>query len=483
MTSFASLIPNGVYVDGSWRTTKATFQDVNPTTEQAFADVPDGTVDDMDAAIAAARRVADEGSWARTSIAERAKCLTQLAEALDRHKDEIAELATVEWGVAPPTRGMQIDVASYHATDMVEKAEAALADEEFGNPDWGISAIGMYAPLGVVAAITPWNFPHTINLQKIAPALIAGNTFVLKPSPLSPLAGLILAKLVDEETDIPAGVVNVVSTSASEPSVMLTTDPRVDMVTFVGSAATARHVGAAAAGTMKRTLMELGGKSAAVFLDDWDLAGITPELVEAACTLHAGQACILHSRLLVHEKLYDDFVDRFSSLAAATKVGDPSDPDTQMGPLINEAARERVLGMVAQGVADGARLVTGGGTPAGLDTGYFVEPTVLADVDNATSIAQEEVFGPVTCIIKVRSDDEAVAIANDSQYGLVGTVHSPDLDRGRTVARRIDTGVCTLNGAPPFGPYGGWKQSGIGREGGIHGIRTYTELRTVTQFG
>lgn len=483
MTSFESLIPTGIYVDGQWRTTASTFQDVNPATEEAFADVADATVQDMDAAIAAARRMADEGSWARTSIADRGKGLTQLAEALDRHKDEIAALGATEWGLAPPTRPLQIDVASYHATDAVEKGPEALADEEFGNPDWGISAIGMRAPLGVVAAITPWNFPHTINLQKIAPALIAGNTFILKPSPLSPLAALVLAKLVDEETDIPAGVVNVVSTSANEPSAMLTTDPRIDMVTFVGSAATARHVGAAAAGTMKRTLMELGGKSAAIFLDDYDLEGITPALVNDACTLHAGQACILHSRLLVHENLYDEFVERFAAIVAATKVGDPTDPATEMGPLINDAARERVLGMVKRGVDDGARLVTGGGRPAGLDRGYYVEPTVLADVDNSAFIAQEEVFGPVTCIIKVRSDDEAVMVANDSQYGLVGTVHSPDIDRARSVARQIDTGVCTINGAPPFGPYGGWKQSGIGREGGIMGIRTYTELRTVTHFG
>lgn len=483
MTSFDSLIPSGIYVDGAWHNTDATFEDVNPATEQVFADVADGSVQDMDLAIAAARRVADDGTWARTSLADRQKCLTQLAEALDRHQDEIAALATTEWGMAPPTRSMQIDVASYHATDSVEKATEALAEDELGNPDWGISAIGMREPLGVVAAITPWNFPHTINLQKIAPALIAGNAFILKPSPLSPLAGMALAKLVDEETDIPAGVVSVVSTSGNEPVEMLTMDPRVDMVTFVGSAATARLVGSAAAKTIKRTLMELGGKSAAIFLDDYDLDGVTSALVNDACTLHAGQACILHSRLLVHENLYDDFVERFASIVAATKVGDPSDPSTEMGPLINEVAQERVLGMVKRGVDDGARLVTGGGIPAGIEKGYFVEPTVLADVDNSSYIAQEEVFGPVTCIIKVRSDDEAVAIANDSQYGLVGTVHSPDLDRATEVARQVNAGVVTLNGAPPYGPYGGWKQSGIGREGGIHGIRSYTELRTVTRFG
>lgn len=483
MTSFDRLIPDGTYVGGAWRPARATFDDVDPTTGEVFASVPDGSVDDVEAAIAAARRVADEGTWARTSITDRAACLTQLAEALDRHKEELAALATTEWGVATPTRGMQIDVASYHATDAAAKGEEALAEEELGTPEWGISAIAMREPLGVVAAITPWNFPHTINLQKLGPALIAGNTFVLKPSPLSPLAGLALAKLVDEETDIPAGVVNVVTTSGVEPSALLTTDPRVDMVTFVGSAATARHVGAAAAGTMKRTLMELGGKSAAIFLDDFDLDRIDEQLVEASCTLHAGQACILFSRAVVHEAIYDEFVERFATVAGATRVGDPADPEVQMGPLIDERARERVLGMVEQGVRDGARLVTGGGVPDGLDRGYFVQPTVLADVDNGSVVAQEELFGPVTCIIKAGSDDEAVAIANDSKYGLVGTVHSPDLDRARAVARRVNAGVVTVNGAPPFGPFGGWKHSGIGREGGVIGIRTYTELRTVTQFG
>lgn len=473
----------GILVDGQWRHPEATFEDVDPSTGEVFARVVDGTVDDMDAAIAAARRSFDEGVWSKRSHTDRSKGLTQLAEALDRHADEFASLAATEWGMTANERGLQVDVASFHISDAAEKLEEALADEDLGNPDFGITCQGMRAPLGVVAAITPWNFPHTINMQKLGPALAAGNSVVLKPSPLSPLAGALLAKLIVEETDLPPGVVNIVSTTSLDAAQLLTADPRVDMVTFVGSATTARHVGAAAAQTMKRTLFELGGKSAALFLEDYDLDSLGTQNVLDSCTLHAGQACILHSRLVVHDSIYDSFVEKLVGLVEEVEVGPASSSTSEMGPLINAEARDRVLGIVQSAVQSGARLATGGGTPDGMPGGYFVEPTVLADVDNTWPIAQEEVFGPVTCIIRASSDDEAIAIANDSQYGLVGTVHSGDREHGLAVARQVDAGVVTLNGAPPFGPFGGWKQSGIGREGGLAGIRSYTELRSITDFG
>jgi aldehyde dehydrogenase (NAD+) len=482
-TELEGLLPPGLLVGGEWRPTEATFEDVDPSTGQVFSTAPDGTVADMEQSVAAARRAFDDGRWARRSPSDRAKGLVQLAEALERHADDFAALATTEWGMTANERGVQIDIAGFHATDTAENLAAALADEDLGKPDWGISCEGMRAPVGVVAAITPWNFPHTINLQKLAPAIGAGNSLILKPSPLSPLAALLLAKIVHEETEIPPGVVNVVSTSSHEAAQVLTTDPRVDMVTFVGSAATARAVGAAAAQTLKRTLFELGGKSAALFLDDFDLDRISPQTVQDSCTLHAGQACILHSRLVVHDSIYDDFVGRFSELVSAVAVGPAADPASEMGPLISSEARDRVLAVVDRAVDGGARLVTGGGRPDGLDQGYFVRPTVLADVDNTTSIAQEEVFGPVTCVIRATSDEDAVRIANDSRYGLVATVFSSDRERGLGVARQIDAGVVTLDGAPPYGPFGGWKQSGIGREGGVWGIRSYTELRSVTAFG
>jgi acyl-CoA reductase-like NAD-dependent aldehyde dehydrogenase len=476
------LLPAGVLIGGEFRPTASRFDDVDPSTGEVFASAPDGSVVDMQAAVAAARRSFDDGEWARRSPADRAKALVQLAEVVERRADDIAALGAIEWGMTANERYVQVDVGNFHVSDAADNMAEALADEDLGKPDWGISCQGMRAPVGVVAAITPWNFPHTINLQKLAPALAAGNSLVLKPSPLSPLVALVLARLVAEETDIPPGVVNVVPTTSQEAAEVLTTDPRVDMVTFVGSAATARHVGAAAAQTMKRSLFELGGKSAAIFLDDYDVDRITDQTVQDSCAMHAGQACILHSRLLVHERIYDDFVNRFVDQVADVVVGPASDPASTMGPLINAEARERVLAMIGRAVDGGARLLAGGSRPAGLD-GFFVEPTVLADVDNSTEIAQDEVFGPVTCIIRVTDDDDAIRTANDSQYGLVGTVFSADRERALRVARQVDAGVVTIDGAPPFGPFGGWKQSGIGREGGVWGIRSYTELRSVTAFG
>jgi acyl-CoA reductase-like NAD-dependent aldehyde dehydrogenase len=473
----------GVYVGGAWRAAASSFPDIDPSTEEIFASAPDGSVEDMEAAVAAARATFDSGVWSRRPLAERAKALIQLTEALDRHADDFARLGTTEWGMTANERPVQIDVASFQASDAADNIVSALGSDDLSKPDWGISCEVMRAPIGVVAAITPWNFPHTINLQKIAPAIAAGNSVVLKPSPLSPLAAILLATVIDTETDIPAGVVNVVPTSSQQAAEVLTTDPRVDMVTFVGSATTARHVGAAAAGTMKRTLFELGGKSAAIFLEDFDVSLIGDQLVTDSCTMHAGQACILHSRLIVHDSIYDAFVDRYVDLVRKVKVGPASDPESQMGPLINAEARDRVLRTVEQAVRDGAELVAGGGRPEELDRGYFVEPTVLAGVDNTAAIAQEEVFGPVTCIIRTSGDDEAVRLANESPYGLVGTVYSANRDRALGVARQVDAGVVTLDGAPPYGPFGGWKQSGIGREGGIAGMRSYTEPRAVTVFG
>lgn len=473
----------GMYIDGAWRSPGSTFEDVDPSTEEVIGRAPDGSVSDMEDAVAAGAASFDSGVWATRGLADRGKALAQLAEALDRHADDFAALAATEWGMTANERPLQIDVASFQAANAAECIAEALADEDLGKPDWGISCQGMRAPVGVVAAITPWNFPHTINMQKIAPVLAAGNSMILKPSPLSPLAGVLLAKVIDEETDIPAGVVNVVPTSSLDAAEVLTTDPRISMVTFVGSATTAGHVGAAAARTMKRVLFELGGKSAAVFLDDYDLDAMGEQLVTDSCTMHAGQACILHSRLVVHESLYDEFVRRYVELVAAVEVGPARDPKSEMGPLINAEARDRVLGMVDDAVSDGAELACGGGRPPGLDRGFFVEPTVLTGVDNSATIAQEEVFGPVTCIIEASDDDHAVSIANASKYGLVGTVYSGDRERALGVARRIDAGVVTVDGAPPYGPFGGWKHSGIGREGGVEGIRSYTELRSVTAFG
>jgi acyl-CoA reductase-like NAD-dependent aldehyde dehydrogenase len=362
-------------------------------------------------------------------------------------------------------------------------AELAAMPVEEPMDAWGAGGTTLlrYEPLGVVSVLTPWNFPHTLNVMKVANALAAGNTVVLKPSPLTPLAGLALARIIDEDTDIPPGVVNVVTPTSVEASKLLTTDPRVDMVSFTGSSAVGREVMAAAAASMKRVLLECGGKSASIFLDDTE---VTDELLERtlfeSCSLHAGQACILNSRLLLPDSLHDDVVARLASLAQKVTVGDPANPATDMGPLISDSHRERVEGLVARAVRDGATIAAGGGRPAGLDKGFYFQPTILTDVTPDSFIAQEEVFGPVMTVIRYRGDDEAVAIANNSQYGLAGAVWSSDVDRAVAVARRIRTGQIAVNGCGSGdAPFGGFGQSGIGREGGVLGLRGYMEPKAI----
>jgi len=333
-----------------------------------------------------------------------------------------------------------------------------------------------------VSILTPWNFPHSLNVMKVGNALAAGNTVVLKPSPLTPLAGLALARIIDEHTDIPSGVVNVITPGGIEASKMLTTDPRIDMISFTGSSAVGRGVMAAAGGTMKRILLECGGKSAGIFLDDVDVTdGLLQRFLFDGCSLHAGQACILQSRLLLPEVIHDKVVDRLVELARGVKVGDPTDPEVQMGPLISSAQRDRVEAHVASALTDGATLAVGGRRPAGLEKGFYFEPTILTDVTPGARIAQEEVFGPVLSVFRYRDDDDAVAIANNSQYGLSGAVWGTDGDRAVAVARRIRTGQIAVNGCiPGDAPFGGFKQRGLGREGGgLPGLHRYMEPKAI----
>ena len=339
-----------------------------------------------------------------------------------------------------------------------------------------------HEPLGVVSILTPWNFPHCLNVMKVTNALAAGNTVVLKPSPLTPLAGLALARLIDENTDIPPGVVNVVTPSRLDAAKLLTTDPRIDMVSFTGSSAVGCEVMSAAGATMKRLLLECGGKSASIVLDDAEVTdGMLERLLFDCCSLHAGQACILHSRLLLPDALHDDVVDRLVALARDIKVGDPADPEVRMGPLISAAQRERVERLVAGALADGAMLATGGGPPPGLNVGFYFEPTILTEVDPGSVIAQEEVFGPVLTVLRYRGDDHAVAIANNSRYGLSGAVWGTDVHRAVGVARRIRTGQVAINGVGPRdAPFGGFKLSGFGREGGgLAGLHQYMEPKAI----
>jgi aldehyde dehydrogenase (NAD+) len=470
-----------LYIDGRWvEPAGGRYDDISPASEQVIATAPDASVGQVGEAIAAARRAFDDGPWSHMSHRERAGCLNQLGDALMKHADEFFALSQVEWGCIANERVMQVDGAAFMSMHAAQLA-AQLTDQEITGIGAGTTVL-RHEPLGVVSILTPWNFPHCLNVMKLNNALAAGNTVVLKPSPLTPLAGLALARLIDEHTDIPPGVVNVVTPSGLEAAKLLTTDPRIDMISFTGSSVVGRQVMSAAGDTLKRILLELGGKSASIVLDD---TVVTDEMLQQmlfdCCSLHAGQACILHSRLLLPDALHDDVVDRLVAMARGVKVGDPTDPDVQMGPLISGAQRERVQAHVDGAVNEGAKLVTGGGRPAGLDVGFYFEPTILTDVVADSTIAQEEVFGPVLTVLRYRDDDDAVAIANNSRYGLSGAVWGADTDRAVAVARRIRTGQIAVNGVGPGdAPFGGFKLSGLGREGGgIGGLHQYMEKKAI----
>jgi acyl-CoA reductase-like NAD-dependent aldehyde dehydrogenase len=466
-----------LYIDGQWvEPEDGRYDDVSPVTEQVIAAAPDASVAQVSAAIEAARRAFDDGPWGRMSHQERAACLSQLGDALLKHGDQFFALSQIEWGCTANQRMMQIDGAAYMSMHAAQLA-GQLADEEVTGIGAGTTLL-RHEPLGVVSILTPWNFPHCLNVMKLNNALAAGNTVVLKPSPLTPLAGLALAKLIDEHTDVPPGVVNVVTPSSIEAAKLLTTDPRVDMISFTGSSVVGREVMSAAGDTLKRILLELGGKSASIILDDTEVTDqMLQQLLFECCSLHTGQACILHSRLLLPDSLHDDVVGRLVELARAVRVGDPTDPEVQMGPLISAAQRQRVQAHVDGALSDGAKLMTGGGRPAGLDVGFYFEPTILAEVDPDSTIAQEEVFGPVLSVLRYRDDADAVAIANNSRYGLSGAVWGGDVERAVGVAKRIRTGQIAVNGiGPGDAPFGGFKLSGFGREGGgIGGLYQYME--------
>jgi aldehyde dehydrogenase (NAD+) len=483
MAEQCSLIDSyAVYIDGQWvEPENGRYDDFNPATEAVIAAAPDPSPAQVDNAIAAARAAFDSGPWADAGPEQRSGWLNQLGSALLEHADEFYALAQLEWGCTANERVIHIDGAAFTTLNI---AELALHPVEEQIDAYGAAGTTLlrYEPLGVVSILTPWNFPHFLNVMKVSAALAAGNTVVLKPSPLAPLAGLALARIIDEHTDIPPGVVNVVTPSDIESSKLLTVDPRIDMVSFTGSSLVGREVMAAAGGSMKRLLLECGGKSASIVLDDVVLSDeMLQRMLFDSCSFHAGQACILHSRMLLPDSIHDDVVDRLVALARDVKVGDPTDPEVQMGPLISATQLQRVQAHVDRALDDGAKLVTGGGRPAGLDTGFYFEPTILTEVTPDATIAQEEVFGPVLSVLRYRDDDDAVRIANNSQYGLSGAVWGADVDRAVAVARRVRTGQIAVNGFGPGGaPFGGFNQSGFGREsGGIMGIRQYMEPKAM----
>ncbi|WP_304112738.1 aldehyde dehydrogenase family protein [Mycolicibacterium bacteremicum] len=472
-------------IDGELQHTAggATFDVINPATEQVAGQATDGTVDDMARAVGAARRAFDETDWSR-DLEFRYHCLTQLHEAFERNKERLRRILITEVGCPVKVTGSQIESPIDEVRHWAEHGRAFeyLVDNGVHDTPLGPARRKIhYEPVGVVGAITPWNVPFYLNVAETVPALMAGNTVVLKPAQLTPWSGSEYGRIVAEETDIPAGVFNVVVSNANEVGAALSADPRVDMITFTGSTATGRAILAAGAATVKKTLLELGGKSAHIVLDDADFAMALPMAALMACVM-SGQSCILPSRILLPRSRYDEGIAIMAAMMENFAVGDPWDPANMQGPQISQTQREKVLGLVANAIADGARLVTGGGVPEHLPVGYYTQPTLLADVDPDSQIAQEEVFGPVLAVIPYDTDEQAIAIANNSIYGLSGEVSGGDLERAFRVATRMRTGNVTINGKSHFGigsPFGGTKQSGLGYRNGAEGFKEYLDAKTI----
>ncbi len=466
----------------------ARYPNINPVTEETLGTVADAGADDVAAAVAAARRAFDESGWASDRTL-RHRCLTQLrdglrAEAQELYAQIVAEVgATLAITASGPQGVGPLAILDYYLELMQRYPwETELpVTHHMGVPSkrllWREAA-------GVVAAITPWNFPFQINIAKVAPALAAGCTVILKAAPETPWTATFIGRIAAERTDMPPGVLNVITSSDRVgPGALLAAHPQVDVVSFTGSTATGRGVMANAAATVKRVFLELGGKSATIVLDDTDFSSAL--LAGFAVCYHAGQGCAIATRLLLPRPRYAEGVEFLKAAFAQHSYGDPFAPGQIMGPLISAAQLARVLEYVEIGKREGARLVCGGKRPGHLRRGYYLEPTIFADVTNDMRIAQEEIFGPVLVIIAYDDDADAVRIANDSIYGLSGAIiGSPQ--RALAMARRIRAGTLNVNGAnffAPDSPFGGYKQSGIGREMGVAGLEEYLQLKTVAVPG
>ncbi|WP_280305274.1 aldehyde dehydrogenase [Nocardia abscessus] len=474
------LLIGGKQVEGA----DGVFATVNPATEEVLGLAADANAADLDAAVDAARTAFDETTWSRDH-AFRARCLEQLRTALQSHVEELREITIAEVG-APRmlTGGPQLEgpVADLGYS-------AGLAETYDWETDLGVAEpMGIKTrrvlrrePIGVVGAITPWNFPHQINFAKLGPALAAGNTVVLKPAPDTPWCAAVVGAIIAEETDIPAGVVNIVTSADHTLGARLTADPRVDMISFTGSTATGRAVMTGAAATLKKAFLELGGKSAFIVLDDADIAAACSVAAFSVC-VHAGQGCALSTRLLVPRGAYDQAVQAAAATLGGIRPGDPADPRTICGPLISERQRARVERYLDIARTEGGRIVVGGGRPARHERGFFIEPTLIADVPNSATVAREEIFGPVLVIIPHDGDEDAVRIANDSPYGLSGSVWGTDPERIRRVTEGVRTGTLSVNGGVWYSadvPFGGYKQSGLGREMGVAGFEEYLETKVI----
>jgi aldehyde dehydrogenase (NAD+) len=464
-----------LYIDGAWvaSTGSETVDVVNSTSEEVMGRVPLGTVEDVDKAVKAAR--AAFASWSTTSPDERVKYTSRISEGLQARMPEIANLIAGEVGM-PINLSMMIQVGLPLTTfgNMADAVDQITWEEQVG------SSLVVREPVGVVAAITPWNYPLHQIAAKVAPALAAGCTVVLKPSEVAPLNAFALAEIIDE-IGLPPGVFNLVSGAGTVVGEAMVSHPEVDMVSFTGSTRAGRRVAELAAQTVKRVTLELGGKSANVILPDADFEKAVSTGV-GMCFLNSGQTCSALTRMLVPRDRLAEAEEIAAREAANYTPGDPLAPTTRLGPLVSAVQRDRVRGYINAGVEGGAKLVTGGAeAPEGLGTGFFVQPTVFSEVTRDMKIAQEEIFGPVLSIMPYDTEDEAVEIANDSMYGLAGAVWAGDMDHAKSVARRIRTGQVDVNGGSfnPFAPFGGYKQSGYGRELGKFGLEEYLETKSL----
>jgi aldehyde dehydrogenase (NAD+) len=475
----------GLLINGAVRDSAGarTFPNINPATEQSIGSAPDADLSDLDAAVAAARRAFDDTDWSRDHDF-RAHCLRQLHEGLCAEQERLRDVLVMEAGVPVAlTHSIWLDTILDSVLYWADLATSYPYEVQL-TARQTLAAVTstrtvVREPVGVVAAITPWNYPLPLNIFKVAAALAAGCTVVLKPAPDTPWSGTELGRIILERTDIPAGVVNVVTAADPLIGAALVADPRIDMVTFTGSTEVGKRIMAAAADNVTRVCLELGGKSANIVLDDADLPALAADI--AGVCAHAGQGCALTTRLLLPRHRYDEGIAVARAAFEQLRCGDPTDPAVVVGPVINARQRDRILRMIDVGKQE-ARLLVGGGTPESLPVGYYVEPTLFCDVGPDAVIAQQEIFGPVLAIIPYEDDDHAVQIANNSIYGLSAAVHSNDTDRAMGIARRLRTGTVGVNGGVWLAadtPFGGYKQSGLGRELGVDGFAEFLETKSI----
>ncbi len=481
--------PDCIYIGGEWVRADAREPVINPADESLLIEAPVGSAAQVEAAIAAARTAFDSGDWPRLPVAARQAAMTRFLDAIEARRDEIVRMIVAEAGSTQMLAGfLQYGIPMKHARRTVELAArpavTPLPPELTPNAQGGKTlgtGVVVREPMGVVAAISPYNFPFFLNIGKVVPALVAGCTVVLKPSPFTPMEALILGEIADE-AGLPKGILSIV-TGDVEAGRLLSSDPRVDLVHFTGSDAVGALIQAQGAPTLKRIVMELGGKSALIVRPDADLQGAAMAGL-GGFTTHCGQGCALTTRLLVHNRIRPAYVEMLKAMLGHMKIGNPADPSVTYGPLIRAVARERTEDYVRIARDEGATLISGGQRPAGLEKGFFYEPTLFDNVRNDSRLAQEEVFGPIGAVIGYDDDEEALALANDSAFGLSGAIWSADAGRAYEMALRIRTGGVSINGGAGTmqsdAPFGGIKRSGYGREYGEDGLNEFTYQKVIS---